>query len=132
MMYRIAQTARRAGCPAATIRYYERIELLPPPRRADNGYRYYDDADVERLAFVVRARELGFSIDTVRELLELADHPARPCDEVDERVAEQRVAVRERIAHLMRLDSQLGELQRACDGNHPMEACGILAALSTT
>ncbi len=129
MIYRIAQAARHAGCPAATIRYYERVELLPPPRRADNGYRYYDEADVERVAFVVRARELGFSIDTVRELLELAHHPAQPCHAVDERVAEQRAAVRQRIAHLTRLDARLGELQRSCDGNHPVDECGILAAL---
>lgn len=130
MAYRIAQAACRAGCPAATIRYYERVGLLPPPRRAGNGYRWYDEADIERLAFAVRARELGFSLDTVRELLELADHPARPCDAVDERVAEQRAAVRERIAHLTRLDARLGELQRACGGSRPVKKCGILAALS--
>ncbi|MES1945307.1 transcriptional regulator [Salinisphaera sp. PC39] len=130
MRYTIGEVARRSGCIASTIRYYERIGLLPPARRGDNGYRYYDDRDLERLEFVTRARALGFSVAAIRSLLRLAGHPGEPCDAVDHRVAEQLSAVRERIARLRRLETRLKRLQDACDGGYSVGDCGILAALT--
>lgn len=127
--YKIGEAAQRTGCAAATIRYYERVGLVPSARRGPNGYRYYSDADLERLQFVSKARELGFPIASVQSLLQLASHPEQPCDAVDERVAEQLETVRDRIAQLRRLETRLINLQAACDGQYPINECRILAAL---
>lgn len=126
----IGDAARQSGCPASTIRYYERIGLLRAPERGINGYRYYDVPAVERLRFVHRARTLGFSIDVVENLLRLADHPGHPCDGIDQLLAEQMTAIRNRIDQLLELESKLKVLQAACDGGHAVSDCGILSALS--
>lgn len=130
MSFTISQAAGLIGCPAPTIRYYERSGLLPPARRAANGYRCYEAEDVQRLQFVVRARALGFALSDIAELLELSDHPRRPCAAVDEKVALQLGQVRARIQRLTELAARLERLQAACDGAHAMEDCRILAALA--
>ena len=129
-MFTIAQAAARAACAASTIRYYERVGLLPPARRGDNGYRYYEATDIERMAFVNRARELGFSLAAIADLLRLADHPRDPCDAVDALLAAQLAAVEKRMRQLAELETRLKRLQDACNGQHAMHECGILAALS--
>lgn len=131
MSYTISQAARVTDCPAVTIRYYERVGILPEPRRGANGYRRYEEDDIQRLEFVVRARALGFSLADVTDLLELADHPHRPCDAVDRKVGEQLAAVRRRIERLSELATRLQRLQAACDGDHEIDQCGILAALAS-
>jgi len=130
MKLTIGEAAHRSGCPASTIRYYERIGLLRTPERGSNGYRYYDAGALERLSFVHRARTLGFSIESVADLLRLVDHPNTPCDEVDHLLVEQIAAVRARIDQLVELDAKLTALQTACNGGHVVRDCGILAALS--
>ncbi|WP_043768212.1 MerR family transcriptional regulator [Algiphilus aromaticivorans] len=130
MRFSIGTAARRTGCPAATIRYYERVGLLPGAIRGSNGYRYYGDQELQRITFVTQARDLGFPIAAVRSLLALASHPDAPCDAVDEQVAEQLAAVRSRIARLQQLEVRLAQLQGACDRHQSMRDCGILAALS--
>lgn len=126
----IGQAARQSGCPASTIRYYERIGLLQQPERGRNGYRRYDTDALQRLAFVHRARGLGFSIGTVANLLRLAEHSDIPCDGIDQLLTSQIAAVRHRIEQLTRLDARLGALQQCCSGGHAMRDCGILASLS--
>lgn len=126
----IGEAARRSGCNASTIRYYERIGLLEPPLRSDSGYRYYDEAALDRLTFVSKARALGFSIAGVADLLKLADHPRKPCDAVDGLLADQLAAVHQKVNQLKALEAELRALQAACDGGHEMRDCGILAALS--
>ncbi|MEJ2632705.1 MAG: MerR family transcriptional regulator [Acidihalobacter sp.] len=116
----IAQAAHRSDCPASTIRYYERIELLPPPARGANGYRYYNDVTIERLAFINRARSLDFSIAAVSDLLKLADHPHAPCDEIDRLLADQLASVQRTIDQLLRLKDELSEFQTTCEGGHAM------------
>src|SRR5438093_6341175 len=78
----IGTLSKRTGCNIETIRYYERVGLLPAPARSSGGYRLYGTGHLKRLAFVRRARTLGFSIDEVRTLLRLADERKRPCAEV--------------------------------------------------
>ncbi len=95
----IGALAERTGVTAETIRYYERVGVLPRPTRGaagvgHAGYRRYGPADVERLAFVRRARDLGFSLDGVRELLSFADDPGRPCAGVDQRARAHLAQVR--------------------------------------
>jgi MerR family mercuric resistance operon transcriptional regulator len=73
-----AELARRTGCNLETIRYYEKVRLLPEPPRTAGGYRSYDTTHERRLRFVLRARELGFSLDEIRELLHLVDERDQP------------------------------------------------------
>jgi DNA-binding transcriptional MerR regulator len=90
----------------------------------------YGEADVERLAFVRRARALGFSIEAVRDLLGLADDPKRPCGEVDRLARAHLTAVEDKIAQLTALRDELRRVIGACAGEHPMAECRILGALS--
>jgi DNA-binding transcriptional MerR regulator len=131
-MFTISEAAQQARSTASTIRYYEKIGLLSPPKRGNNGYRYYDSADIQRLAFVNRARKLGFPIASVVDLLRLADHPRDPCEAVDILLADQLEAVESRIHQLRELEARLRRLQDACNGKHPIRECKILAALSDT
>src|SRR3546814_20390881 len=85
----IGTLVKLTGVNVETSSYYERIGLLPRPARTSGNRRTYGDADVRRLIFVRKARELGFPIETVRALLELADQPNRPCDEGDALVVRQ-------------------------------------------
>ena len=78
----IGPLAKRTGCNIETVRYYERVGLLPAPVRSPGGYRLYGEQHLKRLTFIRRARALGFSIDEVRTLLKLADERKRPCAEV--------------------------------------------------
>lgn len=126
----ISDAARQSGCPASTIRYYEKIGLLHAPDRGTNGYRYYTADAIDRLSFVQRARTLGFSIEAVADLLRLADHPDNRCDGIDDLLAEQLTTVRNKIDQLRELDARLSALQAACSGGHATSNCGILAALA--
>lgn len=110
----IGELSRRTGCNIETIRYYERIGLIPaPPRRG--RYRSYGGGDVNRLGFVRRARELGFTLDEVRALLGLAAGGDATCAEVRDLAAVHLKDVRARIADLKRMERVLAESVRACD-----------------
>lgn len=127
----IGELAARTGTTPEAIRYYERVGVLPPPaRRGDGRYRRYGRRDIERLAFVRRARELGFSLDEVRELLGLADQPDRPCSEVDRLARAHLAAVNDKLAQLEALRSELERVIGACRGGLAMADCRILAALA--
>ena len=123
----IGELSRRTGCNIETIRYYERIRLLPsPPRRG--RYRSYGAEDVGRLAFVRRARELGFTLDDVRNLLGLAAGGQSACGEVRALAASHLEDVRGRIADLKRMARVLAASVRACDaGQDP--GCPLIQAL---
>ena len=124
----IGSLSRRTGCRVETIRYYERIGLLPHPARSPGGYRLYGRGHLERLGFVRRARALGFSIDDVRTLLGLADHRRRPCAEA-RRVATAHLAdVRAKLAGLRVMERVLKETVTQCgrsNGRH----CPLIEAL---
>ena len=126
----IGALAERTGVTAETIRYYERVGVLPEPTRGNAGYRRYGAADVERLSFVRRARDLGFSLDEVRELLSLADDPDRPCAEVDQLARAHLVQVEAKLAQLAALQAELGRVIGQCRGGVAVADCRILRALS--
>ena len=123
----IGELSRRTGCNIETIRYYERIGLMPaPPRRG--RYRSYGADDVGRLGFVRRARELGFTLDEVRALLGLAVGGHASCAEVRNLAASHLKDVRARIADLKRMERVLADSVRACDaGQDP--GCPLIEAL---
>ena len=125
----IGELSRRTGCNIETIRYYERIGVLPPPRRIGR-YRSFDAGDVARLVFVRRARELGFTLDEVRALLKLAAAGDRgTCAEVREISVAHLSDVRARIADLRAMEHVLAAAVRQCDaGQQP--GCPLIDALS--
>ena len=126
----IGELARRTGVNAVTIRYYERASVLPVPARGNAQYRVYAQADVDRLAFVRRARELGFTLDEVRELLSLADEPNRPCADVDALARAHLAQVEEKLAQLDALRRELARVIGECRGGRAISDCRILRALS--
>jgi DNA-binding transcriptional MerR regulator len=126
----IGKLAARTGTTPEAIRYYERVGVLSPPERHGAGrYRRYRSADIERLGFVRRARELGFSLDEVRELLGLADQPERSCAEVDQLARAHLAAVIEKLAQLTALRAELERVIGNCRGGVAVADCRILAAL---
>ncbi len=121
--------ARATGCNLETIRYYETAGIMPPPARTDAGHRSYDGVDVRRLRFVLRARELGFSLDDIRGLLGLGDGALRSCAEVKERTEAHLTEVRAKIADLMRMEAMLAETVARCSGQD-VPRCAVLDAMS--
>jgi len=124
----IGEASTRSGVSAKMIRYYEEIGLLPKPDRRESGYRRYDENDVHRLRFVRRARDFGFPVDRIRDLLRLWNDRKRPSAEV-KRIAEAHVAELDRkIAELSALRDSLKDLARRCHGDQRPD-CPILADL---
>jgi Hg(II)-responsive transcriptional regulator len=127
---RIGQLSEQSGVKVETIRYYERVGLLPAPPRAACGYREYRADHVQRLVFLRHSRELGFSIREVQELLRLASQPSRICRDVRGLAAARLVSVRMKIRELRRLQRALEKLVQSCPREVPIAECGILEALT--
>lgn len=123
------EMARRTGCNLETIRYYEKIGLLADPPRSAKGYRLYGEAHVRRVRFILRARELGFSIEEVRGLLELVDGGQQTCAEVKARTDLHLADIRAKIADLKHIEAILARTAAQCSGD-AMPECPILDALS--
>lgn len=125
-----AGLAQRTGCNLETIRYYERIGMMPDPPRTASGYRIYDDSHVARLRFILRARELGFAIEQIRGLLDLVDCGAQTCAEVKERTERHLADVRAKIADLRRIEKVLASTAALCSGDEVPE-CPVLDVLAS-
>ena len=124
----IGQLANATGTAVETVRYYEKIGLLPKVARTAGNYRSYGSAEVSRLSFIRRARDLGFSLDQVRMLLSLADDRNLPCGEVDTLARQHLNTVDRKIADLTALRSELSSLIAQC-GRGTIADCRILEAL---
>ena len=125
----IGEFSRRTGRSIETIRYYERIGLLPPPARNGRN-RHYDSADARRLIFIRRARELGFSLDGVRALLELSSADGRnTCAEARELAARHLAEVKSKIADLRAMEVVLAGAVHRCDAGEAT-GCPLIGALS--
>jgi MerR family mercuric resistance operon transcriptional regulator len=121
--------SERSGVNIETIRYYERADLLPKPQRSAAGYRLYRTIDSDRLCFIRRARDLGFSLDEVRRLLDLADQKSRSCRRVHDIAVEHLAEVRAKIGDLRRMERVLATLVKACTQG-TMPACPLLETLA--
>ncbi len=130
MTMRISELASATGTLVETIRYYEREGLLPLPERADNNYRVYGPAHVERLAFVRHCRNLDMTLDEIRVLLRYKDAPQEHCGEVNALLDEHIGHVAQRIRELRALERALKELRRQCGQTQLARDCGILQELS--
>jgi DNA-binding transcriptional MerR regulator len=125
----IGQLGKATATKIETIRYYEKIGLLPEPHRTAGNYRSYAGEHLSRLAFIRRARELGFSIEDVRELLELAGHRDQACAGIDQIVARHLETTERKIEALKRLRHELRETLASCKGGRVAE-CRVVHALS--
>jgi len=119
-MLTIGKLGQATGVKVPTIRYYEQIGLLPEPDRSAGNQRLYPKATLDRLAFIRHARELGFSLEAIRDLLSLSDRPDRPCAAVDDIARAQLVATRARITRLEALKAELERMLAQC-------ACGTIS-----
>jgi len=129
MSFSIGDLARWTGVKVATIRYYEDRGLLAAPRRSAGNQRRYGQAEVERLGFIRHARDLGFPLAAIAQLVELQDHPDRSCDAATRIASEQLDAVRRKISRLRALETELSRITERCTGTGPSRACYVLASL---
>jgi Cu(I)-responsive transcriptional regulator len=127
--YSIGELARTTGTKVETIRYYERIGLLPPPARTGGNYRAYARSHLDRLSFVRRGRDLGFSLAEVRELLRLSDDRERSCNEIDQIARGHLAEVERKLADLTMLRGELRQLIDQCQHGTVAE-CRIIEALA--
>lgn len=125
----IGELARAAETKAETIRYYERIGLLPPPPRTAGNYREYSAGHLSRLSFTRRARDLGFSIEQIRALLDLADHKEQSCEAVDVIARVHLADVKRKLTDLAALRRELESIIGQCRHGTVAE-CRILEALA--
>lgn len=125
----IGDLSRETGCKVQTIRYYERIGLMPAADRSTGNQRRYRARDRDRLAFIRHARELGFPLRAIRELLDLVDDPERPCAAADAIARAQLGEVRSRIARLRALEAELERMIEECAGGRICE-CRVIEVLA--
>jgi len=127
-MYPIGKLSLRTGCKVETIRYYERIGVLPHPGRTTGGHRLYTEDHLKRLNFVLRARGLGFPLGTVRVLLDLADGEDQSCAEAEQIASERLAEIRNKISDLATLENVLEDMVRRCRGG-TLPQCPLIEAL---
>ena len=128
----IGQLAQRAGVGVETIRFYEREGLISEPPRRPSGYRDYPLETVTRILFIRRAKELGFTLKEINELLELRVRPRRNCAQVKRNADAKMVDIDGKIASLRRMRRALKDLTRACEKRTPTTECPILASLENS
>ena len=125
----IGALSSRAGVKVPTIRYYEEIGLLPNPARTESNRRIYDEKSVDRLCFIRHARELGFEIETIREMLVLAEKPQRSCAKVDALARGHLKVIDSRIERLTALKQEVQNMIKSCSRGKVAE-CRIIEALT--
>ena len=127
--FTIGRLSEATGTKVQTIRYYEQIGLLPPAPRTEGNQRLYDDAVRRRLSFIRHARQLGFPVEAVRELLDLADHPERPCIHADRIARKQLKEIDGRVIHLTALRNELARMIEQCTGDQ-ISRCRVIEVVS--
>jgi DNA-binding transcriptional MerR regulator len=129
MCFSIGGLARRTGTKVQTVRYYEEIGLLPEPERSVGGQRRYDQTSLDRLAFIRHAREMGFSLEMVRELLDLSDAPAHSCEAADAIARRHLDDVNAKLRRLVALKSELERMIEQCRGGRIAD-CRVIEVLA--
>lgn len=126
----IGAVAKRVGVAIDTIRYYEREGLLPEPQRRPSGYRSYGEGTIAQLRFIRRAKQLGFTLEEIAELLALSADRQRGVKAVKERGQQRLAAIEQRIVELQHVRDGLAQLVESCPGHGVPEQCPILRALT--
>ncbi len=127
--YSIGRVGEATGCRVETIRFYEQIGLLPEPERTEGNQRRYLASHIERLRFIMHARDLGFSVESIRELLQLSQNPSAPCEKADSIAREQLKSVRAKIARLTDLAEELERVVDHCHGGQIAD-CRVIEVLA--
>jgi MerR family mercuric resistance operon transcriptional regulator len=127
----IGELSRRTGVHIETIRYYEKVKMLPPPPRTEGGRRVYESSQIRTLTFIRRARELGFTLDEIRNLLGLSEPGRACCAEVQTLTAAHLGEVRAKIDDLRKLEALLASALEQCLGE-PAPACPVLDMLASS
>ncbi len=120
--------AKHSGVNAETIRYYEKIQLMPEPDRNSGGHRSYEQIHLQRLCFIRRCREMGFTLEEIRELLSLVDREQVSCEHVQQIAQDHVVSIRQKIKDLQRMLGTLRDLAKQCSGED-VPKCPIIEAL---
>ena len=128
-MMKIGEIARATGLKVETVRFYEAEGLIAPPERTGGNYRFYNRAHLNRLSFIKRSRDLGFTLDQVKELLRLADNRQGACVEVDMIAGHHVAAIDRKLADLTALRTELVRSLQCCEGTTIAE-CRIIEVLS--
>lgn len=127
--FSIGEMAKTGNCKVQTVRYYEQIGLLPEPARSAGNQRIYNRAQRDRLHFIRHAREMGFPLERIREILALGDEPSHSCEEVDQIAREHLRDVESRIERLQSLRAELERMISECTANRVAE-CRVIEVLS--
>lgn len=127
---KIGELGQRTGVDVETIRYYEKVGILPEPARTEGNYRYYNEQHADRLSFVRHCRALDMTLDEIRVLLQVRDTPESNCSEVNQLLDEHIGHVTTRIAALTGLEKELRTLRRQCRKTQKAKDCGILVGIS--
>lgn len=127
--YKIGEVARRANVNKETVRYYEKRGLIPKPDRRRSGYRIFTKRHINQIKFIKRAQELGFTLNEIKELLELRIDENSTCSEIKQEAQEKYKDVVEKIEDLQRIKATLTDLIDSCAGEGPKGDCPILEAL---
>ena len=125
---RIGELAATCGCPVETIRYFEKIGLLPHPKRGSNGYREYDESQQKWLQFILRSRALGFTQNEVRRLSDITQQSEATCPDVHDLLVEHIAGVQEKLIDLKRMKRSLERLKSKCR-NGTLNACPVIDEL---
>lgn len=129
MQISIGELSRRTGVKSTTIRYYETIGLMPAPKRTRGMQRIYGEAEVDRLGFIRHSRELGFSVDAIREILALRVHVKGSCTNIDEIAHRHMLTIDRRINQLVELRTMLQKMVEEC-GHGQVGECRVIQILS--
>ena len=127
-MLSIGKLARAAGAKVPTIRYYEQIGLLEPPARTEGNQRLYEPGAADRLTFIRHARDLGFPLEAIRDLLSLSDRPDQSCEAADTIARAQLAEVERRLARLSALKAELERMIDQCQGGRIAD-CRVIESL---
>jgi len=130
-MIKIGKLATQAKVSRDTLRFYEKHGLIKPSNRSDAGYRLYSDSDIHRISFILSAKEVGFTLNEIHQLLELeVTKDQKSCEEVKQFVDAKITIVNQRLAEIKRIKKSLQTLSNACcGGDEPATHCTILEAL---
>ncbi|SFM63109.1 MerR family transcriptional regulator [Halopseudomonas yangmingensis] len=126
--YRIGDVARRTGCSPESIRHYEKLGLLHAPQRGAQGYRRYDQTSLERIGFIRHGRHLGLDLQSIQELLSLADNPDTDCTLADDIASRHLQQLEQRITALQALADELRQVVHTCRGGKSAD-CRIIGSL---
>ena len=128
------QLAKQSGCNIETVRYYERVGLMPEPDRTESGYRIYDESHIARLRFIQRSKDLGFTSERIREFLNLSDYPEQHTRAEVKALTQAHIEeITDKIGDLRRIQKQLTLIASHCDGSsQSAEECPILLSLFET